>query len=69
MYVCERSEFGNRSKGQWRSSWAQPLLGLQSPNTSQTSFDLESNVKFKGRPQKNLSWTVGAELKRVGEVH
>lgn len=29
----------------------QPLLGPQSPNTSQTSFDLESDVRFERRPQ------------------
>lgn len=63
MNVCERSEFGNGAKGQWRPSWAQPLLGPQSPNTSQTSFDLDSDVRFERRPRKQL-WAVEAELKR-----
>lgn len=65
MNVCERSEFGNRAKGQWWPSWAQPLLGPQSPNTSQNSFDLDSDVRFERRPRKQI-WSAEAELKRGG---
>lgn len=72
MHACLSLGTGQRASGGFLGlSPRQPLLSTQSPNTSQISFDLESDVRFERRPRYELHPHLGrwGRVERGREVH